>query len=167
MFVAYMLMHGVCLTEFKFEFEFHLFEIPFQIGKTFLLTLHPFWPSFACSPARKILCRPLFFPPGSRAPFFFSPVASSAGSAVAQRSCGPRPSPAVADWWGPPVIPYLRSHRAGSELGSVPHRARARSWPWARMPRPPPVPIKPASPPSSSLSPPKTLAPSRRRHRKP
>jgi hypothetical protein len=55
--------------------------------------------------------------------------------------------------------PHLRSHRAGPELGSVMHRTYTRSWPWARMPRPPPVCIKPAPPPSSSFSP-KTLAPS-------
>jgi hypothetical protein len=46
MFVAYMLVHGVCLTEFKFEFEFefHLFKIPFLLGKPFSIPFHPSGP---------------------------------------------------------------------------------------------------------------------------
>jgi hypothetical protein len=52
MIVAYMLVHWVCLMEFKFEFEFHLVESLFKISKTFffsILSLPCFWPIFACS----------------------------------------------------------------------------------------------------------------------
>jgi hypothetical protein len=41
MFVAYMLVHWVCLMEFKFEFEFHLVESLLKISKTFFFSPSP------------------------------------------------------------------------------------------------------------------------------
>jgi hypothetical protein len=86
MYVAYMLVHGVCLIEFKFGFEFHLFESLSKIDKTFLLSIPPYvpvWPKFACSPSNQGLPQLPKHPP-PRALCF--PSAHTPKSVIAPRS---------------------------------------------------------------------------------
>jgi hypothetical protein len=77
-----------------------------------------------------------------RARHSFQPSKPQPCLLTAQRRPAPLSPPLLADIRAPPVISLLRLSRTGHKRESdqsAPHpRARARSWPWARMPRPPP-----------------------------
>ena len=136
-----MLMHCFWLLEFKFAFEFKCLIFSLNLSKfrslekapdLFLLEAQP----SSRGPSAKVRWKPSDSPAWFASSPSLGPAAAQQPTAPSRRPAQRLPPLAVADRWGPPVIPHLRVVPApDSSPTPSPGRPRFASVGLARTPR--------------------------------